>query len=422
MMTKKQKKSRVKKPKRIKPKIYEAQKRNEFIKKLQLIAEAAEALDAFKLIPKNELRLLSITHFRSFRVEIAPDFTISPALLHGVNQIVKDNFRHFLFPILPDGPNITMADWVSAGGTLRAYVVNLQDTDYKNAAEVKKGFQAFINYTWEKNLPEINLVRLAIVIGGALSNIRTHFLFFIYDICDRQTSPPYIYERFVLRYQKAEKKNLRIDGISRPAYRVGWPLRPNEVIWATVKPGDLNIPGAFSQLPLDVYAQSHALLRMLERLDCLVGPEYLLYLYLAFTKIQTKVMPNGQTLVEYRIQDIVVGYLVIQIVDGIALIRTFLFKTQSGTPEGDRLHQTLGLKRVDAKYMELDKLSTFVRTDLKQNQEIISLFAQAGCDDLFKLILISESQEAERKLAERIASYLNLNKGDPEISDWSDAD
>lgn len=419
-MAKKQKKSHPNRPKRIKSKVYEAQKCNQFLKKVQFIAEASGALAAYKLIPKQQILNLLQTRIKAFRVEADPESTISSKLIHDLNQIVRESFAERMFPIVEDGAPITLEDWGFAGSVLRAYLVNLPDTAFEAASEVKKGFQAFLDWTWEKKMPDFYRMRFASVLGWALSEIRTRFFWFDYDFRDRHSNPPYAYECFILRTQPAEKKNFRIDGISRPAFRVGWPDGADALNWATIQPGALNIQNDLSDIPIDVYIQSHALLRLEERINCRIIPEIQLSLFLSIQEIRTKLMPNGQTLVEYRLGDIVVGYLVIQVVDGFALIRTFLFKTQSGTPEGDRLHQILGLQRVDIKYLEFDKLSTFVRTDVRENNTLISLFAQAGCDDLFKLFYKDDEAESVRKLAEKIAKYLNLEDDTPGFTDGTD--
>ena len=48
------------------------------------------------------------------------------------------------------------------------------------------------------------------------------------------------------------------------------------------------------------------------------------------------------------------------IIEGKIVIRTFLFVTNNGTPEGKKLAQITGLQKLDKKYLALDKLSTFM--------------------------------------------------------------
>jgi len=138
-----------------------------------------------------------------------------------------------------------------------------------------------------------------------------------------------------------------------------------------------------AELPLKVYIQSHAINRLFERIDCFwIGAVYFnLYFSLASPKIEYDI--NKTLLIEFRIFNVKAGYFRADIVDGIILIRTFLFVTNNGTPEGMLLESNTGLQKLDKKYLAIDKLSTFVNSDLDKNEEVQQLFINSGCQCLF---------------------------------------
>ncbi len=79
------------------------------------------------------------------------------------------------------------------------------------------------------------------------------------------------------------------------------------------------------------------------------------------------------------------GYFRFDVVGNIIVVKTFLFLTNSGTPEGDLLAKNTGLKVLDMKYLTIDKLSTFMSSDIANNVQINKIFTDAGCQSLFEL-------------------------------------
>lgn len=94
---------------------------------------------------------------------------------------------------------------------------------------------------------------------------------------------------------------------------------------------------------------------------------------------------NHNLLVEYRFFGTKAGYFRADIVNGIILLRTFLFVTNNGTPEGQLLEKNTGLQKLDKKYLTIDKLSTFMNSDLDKNEEVQKIFKNSGCQCLVDL-------------------------------------
>lgn len=59
--------------------------------------------------------------------------------------------------------------------------------------------------------------------------------------------------------------------------------------------------------------------------------------------------------------------------------------TYSGTPEGEKLQQVFALGKVDRQYLAIDKLSTFMNSDIRSSKELEGMFMAAGCECLLEL-------------------------------------
>lgn len=186
---------------------------------------------------------------------------------------------------------------------------------------------------------------------------------------------------------------------------------------------------------LPVYTQDHARQRMLERLApissnfvdyllgcALLGPEPLLP------------MGNGSFLICMDEFGCRLGYLVAEVVRDVGedagdgggnagdggenageavLIRTFLFVTQAGTPEGDRLSARLRLGKYEKTYFELDRMGPFMTTDLCHDPVLQEILESCG---LGNLVEFAQSGRARRNTvqtqegyAEKLRHWLNLD-------------
>jgi hypothetical protein len=155
--------------------------------------------------------------------------------------------------------------------------------------------------------------------------------------------------------------------------------------WATIKTSLLTNKVPLNDNPMNIYIQAHALLRLSERVDCLMTNILHINLYLSFREPKICFDSHHNLLIEYRIYGTKTGYFRIDIVDNIVVVRTFLFLTQSGTPEGELLGKNTGLKMLDKKYLVIDKLSTFISSDICTNQQLKKIFCDSGCQSLFDL-------------------------------------
>jgi hypothetical protein len=216
--------------------------------------------------------------------------------------------------------------------------------------------------------------------------------------------------RFELYSIRLEQKKIKIKGIVRNVIRVGLAKPNGGPEWMSMDShffDDQQTPG---QNMLPVYIQSHALHRMRERLDCFKSSIQHFYLCVSLTEAVVTKTRKGRCLIEYRYQEQKVGYLVADMIEDTIVIRTFLFVTMDSTPEGKALQQTIGLEAVDKKYLAIDRLSTFLLSDIAGHPDIKQHFIHAGCEDLFNFDTSALRPEDQLELAHFIRSYLDKER------------
>jgi hypothetical protein len=189
--------------------------------------------------------------------------------------------------------------------------------------------------------------------------------------------------KIILHEHIPEKKQIKIDGHARYVFPVCLGFANKGLDCATVSASDINKNSSLKDLPIPVYFQNHLIHRLEERLDCFDFSFVQLLLFQSLYKPKF-IQFNNRILVEFIVQERKrIGYIVVEYLDGILLAKTFLLLTNSGTPEGEKLKSISGLNKVDLKYWEIDKLSTFQNSDIKEQPKVREIFEKSGCGVLF---------------------------------------
>ncbi|MFA9388753.1 MAG: hypothetical protein ACERKD_03045 [Prolixibacteraceae bacterium] len=208
------------------------------------------------------------------------------------------------------------------------------------------------------------------------------------------------------------KKVVEIGGIKRLAFQLAKPLADQSIVtWITIETKLLKKFYNGEREKLDVYIQSHALKRMAERLD-LLDKKGINYAIWKNTNTITEFKHYKKyLLLPFRLFDVVVGYLLANIVDDCLLFRTFLFVTHNCTPEGDRLKQLTGLSKEDINYWHIDRLSTFVNLKEEKYPKLMKLFEAAGLGNLNNLKEISfDINTMQEANLDGLSEYMQLDK------------
>ena len=193
-----------------------------------------------------------------------------------------------------------------------------------------------------------------------------------------------------LHQEPARVKTVTIDGKRRPAYRCAQPSSLWPIEWVVWTGKMLGLSGDNQQWP--VYVQQHALNSLygrksrLKALDVLPEYESLVH-HCLWESLESPVFREWGTdpstrFVEFWIDEYKLGYLVVRLLPDKAVVLTFLFLTMDGTPEGEELWRQLRLNRMDKAYLGLDDLSTYVATDIRTDERLVSVLGRCGCGHL----------------------------------------
>lgn len=176
---------------------------------------------------------------------------------------------------------------------------------------------------------------------------------------------------------------VRMDGKSREIVPLCWTDYRGSLAYTKVVPAAIGFTSELDQ-PVAVYFQHHALMRLSERLSIAGG---LLFFCLSrvFEEELTYVIHEGKHLVAVNLFDKKLGYLVTELAEGKLIVRTFLFITNDGVPEGRKLWELTRLKKLDKQYLGIDTLSGITKLKLSENPVLSELFSAAGCADLLNL-------------------------------------
>ena len=242
---------------------------------------------------------------------------------------------------------------------------------------------------------------------GMLSLMTTRFdrKIITWDLCEDGTSFPKRPLTVSFRAANPRVRHIVDDGKPRRAYQACLPLGEHEILWHE---WEASVLGLSSGERLPVYVQSHAIDRLCSRLETRSELEFALFALLKSVESPRVVKrPFDVTWLEARTPlGRKVGYFLVKSVDGVALVKTFLFLTMEGTPESERLYSMLGARRDDIEYLELDKLATFLRPDVVNDKELAKIFGDCGCGQLLDIHDEAYSDEPDRGDAKDIKRYL----------------
>lgn len=338
------------------------------------------------MIPKGKLDVLYKTRFLPFRIVPAPGEDIPEKILKEMRAFFADLLKYEKIPLMKDGPEITLAEYHAGASPFRLYLQGLEDHEFRSAADLKKALSAFASFTEGDEMADDKIMSCISVIGMSSCNLNSSLYWGEWQM-DIRMFEPYGFESTVFMHSHVpERKCFTFDGVTRPAVRLCWaPSILGRVEYMTVEPAALGLSSDEFTAPLDVYVQSHALKRLSERLDCEADDTLHTDICVSFLLLHAVRQDDGSFLIDYLLDQTKAGYLVADILDNALVIRTFLFITNGGTPEGKKLEELTGMGRLDREYLAIDKLSTFISSDLRSNKEIERLLLESGCECLLEL-------------------------------------
>ncbi|NVO10558.1 MAG: hypothetical protein HXX16_11395 [Bacteroidales bacterium] len=389
-------------------KIAKAKHKNEFLSKLKYLTNSVCKEDIYSLIPKEMLEEVYSCRYHTVRIELAEGCNVSSHIHNLLKRTVSAWLKSEKIS-LAKGVEISFDDYYTIALSSR-YIKTIKFINLPDIGNLKKGIETLYD-----------------MVGGALEEAQSATVLALFAFClgfscmekslywfklDLSASEDYgegLHHLAFLHSVEVESINIVVDGTSRPAKRVGWAFTGSGLLWATLKPSILNVKGPFADIPVDVYIQSHALQRLNERLDCFEVGTIQMSLYESLRDAKVVFENCDQPLIEYKFFGTKVGYLRADYVDGVILIRTFLFITNNGTPEGKKLEKVTGLQKLDKKYLAIDRMSAFNSSDMSSNPEVREIFESAGCGNLislYKEIALFSNKQSNQNISKLLLDYL----------------
>jgi hypothetical protein len=394
----------------------EQHQRNLFYKKMQNTIALLGDASAFGLLDKKMLEFLYYSRIRPYRIIAQSDRQLKnkSKLLNTLNTTLSEQLHKTFIDIGQQKTRVSLYDFGVYIETLYLFWRNADLHKPEFASRFRACFTVFNDDFQETRVQALTSVNQKLeIISWLYSDITTKIFRFIPERFDK-TSSMYgnsaYYNNYLLEVKDAETETLEIDGHKRTIYRAC--ATTNEAfIPMTITPEKLGMGGLMQKFPLKVFIQMHAFERIEIRLGKLFRMFHYPYIIAAILKSEPVPADNKNSfLIPVTNLTARLGYLKADVMGDKLVIRTFLFLTNNGTPEGKKLNQLAGLQKVDKSYLGIDKLSTFILSDIKKDEKLKALFCEAGCGELFKLdkTLINEPGDRELATAKFITHYLGI--------------
>lgn len=367
---------------------------------------------AFAILTKSEQELICTARIRPHKIiadkskPFKTSFNLLLILNRSLNQMLHNRFTY----VGESQIKISLYDFSVYVETIYLYWRNAEANNEENGARFKACFPVFDDEFLKLREAVYKEVRMVIdFITYTFSDSFRYILFCKPE--DTEGSAHSVFSNnYLLEALVPDTEILTLDGHNRTVYKL-YQISRQKFIPLTLLPEKLGIERVLQKLPVQVYIQKHALERMEERLNeffsmCNYG-------FIIYALISDKILPAGKPfsyLFPLEYQNVKLGYFKGDLTGGKLIIRTFLFITNNGTPEGRKLETLLGLQKADKKYFGIDKLSTFINSDIRQDEKLMDIFRQAGCGGLvhLKIKLIGPDANKDIVVAQHLAEYVGL--------------
>lgn len=363
-----------------KQKLAQAHHKHEFLGKVRYILNTLAGEDLYIHIPDQARD--TIYNFRSFSFRFipAPGECIPSQILKGTRELMLTITKEHKISLPGGAGEISIYDYFTVVLTmmmipkaLEKYKIRDLDKIIRVCELLRADEELITNattefYTW------------AIMCSAKISNLVNHTYWLEQCLPRIDYGKHGIENEIAIHYHVPETKIIDIFGYPRPITRM-FAFQYNELFCISLTASQLKQTHEPDDKSFPVYIQAHAISRLEERLEPIEMS--VVQICLIYSVLNPWVIiEKNNLLIAFMLDEIKVGYLKADIIDNCVIIRTFLFLTNNGTPEGKKLGEVTGLKLLDKKYLAIDKLSSFMNSDIGHNGEIREIFEKAGCGNL----------------------------------------
>jgi hypothetical protein len=393
----------------------EQHQRNLFYKKLQHTMALLGDASAIALLDKKKLEFIHHYRIRPHRI-IAQNNSKQKSLamvLDMLNKSLNDQLHKTFIDVGEKKIRFNLTDFTVYVETLYIYWLAIEEKCSETESRFKACFPLFYdNFTEIRAHASLEVKQKLDAVAWLYSDITKQTIRFVTEKINRSsaTSTSEFYNNYIMTENEPETETLEIDGHKRTIYRVV-ATTAEAFTPLTITPERLGMNGIMQKYPLKVFIQMHAFERIEMRLGKLFRMFHYPYIIAALLKADP-IPADEKNSFLFPVTNLTarLGYLKADVTGDKLVVRTFLFVTNNGTPEGKKLNHLIGLQKADKKYLGIDKLSTFIQSDIKKDEKLKDLFCEAGCGNLFNLskTLLDDPGDKELVTAEFISHYLGI--------------
>ncbi len=398
---------------------------NEWMDLVGRVCEACGAGDLFDSLTESERNYFEAARIPPVQLRKAAGYEVPSEIFARLELLFRKTIQRDVVRVPPSKNPILLGEFLRIElALLRLHGLSLKSTDERAARWVER-LEPVMSLVNDKDdvesSPIMRLWTLMCYYAAVCGDMRRMVFPVQYELKARSKGLSGMLQYFEISSMPAEHRVFQVGSQKRRSYR----LLVQSVVKLKVYPAELStqvIPGLEDQpeRQLPVYVQEHVRLRMIERLDPLAEDEMDHLLGDTMWKPKTVPLRGGAFLIELQMYGRRLGYVVAEVVDDAGgpageavLMRTFLFVTQSGTPEGDRFNERLKVGNYEKSYFRLDRLAPFMTTDLCQDAVFQEILRECGIGDLIEVVKINReirsSLETREGNAEDIRNQLNLD-------------
>jgi len=407
--------SKNKKKNRIPASVQEAQLRNHYLDRVQKLCTYFGEPTIISELNLLERQLIFCMRGTAFKLKPADGVKLQKDDYFHFQEYINETFKQrFVKFLTPCDLQLSIEDYYQVFLPFQSRLESIKDNEFSKAKEFKQNLARLANL----EIDEEQLNQEFIMVLNRISTLLNFFTLNYYwlEFKPKIFSINHLNTENILEIHSAEPETKMVvkNKIPRQTYRVGWANARRGMFWVTMNLSDFRKDNRSMDTQLNVYIQMHALDRLFERLDCLEYYEITNSMVASIMEPVITKLPKGKFLIEYSLLKSKLGYFVVEIIKDIVLIDTFLFLTNSGTPEGNKLKQLTGLSKYDTAYFQINNLEAFVYSDIMWNTELVEIFTNVGCSSIFEIAKRIKNREIEeyeiQSKSAVILKYLNLNK------------
>ena len=369
------------KPKPEEPRVLKARHKRDYLARIKMVCDSLGGPGWFELIPKEDLDIIYEKRYPPLTVKLAPGMAIGQPRWERYRQI----FQSLLdFPSALSGTiEIPFKIMLCEGLSLLHFIAMMAQYRFPRSEELRQAFRPYL-ITERSRYQQLKDEMSQLLFAMDVRNGNYHEGFLSADATKTNLDIVGAADNAIfIQLNKPVVSSVTINGRKRDIVALQRPVPHGKTIQVSFKPSAIGLVAAIDN-ELPVYLQRHALHRLDERLGLQAENVHSHLFFSLFNQPVDYVKGTDHSLIAFYMYEHKVGYLLTTLHEDKLVIRSFLFLTNDGTPEGKKLRQLTRLEKFDKKYLGIDKLSTFTAYGIDQDEELSAIFRKAGCGPLLE--------------------------------------